>query len=400
LRAVFAFLLLAAAAIALALFARYNAGYVLFVAPPYRLEVSLNAFVVLAFGAFFLLHLLLRFASRLAALPAEVRESRKRQQAERARNRQDAALVALLEGRYVKAREFAEEALAIPGSGGIPALIASRAATEMHEFDVAKELLARADVGVPSLAVPRMMLQAEVALAQGRGTDALAILGELKREAGSHTAALRLEMRTLAAAGHHAEVPPIVDQLVKRKVYDAAQGEMLRASAHAKALTALASDPAGLREYWNRLPDADRFHPKVARAAAKSLLALGADRDAAEAIARCLERHWDSDLVELYAECRTPNPTPQLEAAERWLLTHSQDPALLRALGRLCERAQLWGKAQTYLEASIALEDNWASRVALGEMLARLGRHDEANAHLAEALKLALAALGRASPSR
>jgi hypothetical protein len=33
--------------------------------------------------------------------------------------------------------------------------------------------------------------------------------------------------------------------------------------------------------------------------------------------------------------------------------------------------------------------------VALGELLAKLGRHDEANAHLAAALKLALADLTR-----
>jgi HemY protein len=399
-RALFAFLLLAAAAIAVALFARYNTGYALLVAPPYRLEISLNAFVVLVFAAFFLLYLLLRFAARLAALPAEVRESRRRQQAERARNRQDAALVALLEGRFGKAREFAEEALAIPGSGGVPALIAARAATEMHEFDVAKTLLERADVRVDSLAVPRLMLEAEIALAQSRGGDALAILAELKREAGSHTAALRLEMRTLAAAGRHAEVPPLVDQLVKRKVYDTAQGEMLRASAHAEALAELAADPGGLRDYWNRLPEAERLHPKVAREAARSFVALGGDREAADLIARALERGWESELAELYAECRTPNPTRQLETAERWLLTHNQDPALLRALGRLCERTELWGKAQTYFEASIALEDGWMSRVALGEMLARLGRHDDANVHLAAALRLALAALGHRPADR
>jgi HemY protein len=72
---------------------------------------------------------------------------------------------------------------------------------------------------------------------------------------------------------------------------------------------------------------------------------------------------------------------------------HSRDATLLDALGRLCEREQLWGKAETYYEASLALEDGWRTRVALGEMLARLGRVDAANAHLAAALKLALAAL-------
>ena len=92
-------------------------------------------------------------------------------------------------------------------------------------------------------------------------------------------------------------------------------------------------------------------------------------------------------------ECRPADATPQLEQAERWLTQHSGDATLLYALGVLCERAQLWGKAQTYLEASLALDDNWRTRVALGELFARLGRDGDANAQLAAALKLALAEL-------
>ena len=98
-------------------------------------------------------------------------------------------------------------------------------------------------------------------------------------------------------------------------------------------------------------------------------------------------------LALLYAECRTAEPTRQLEQAEGWLREHSQDAALLYALGVLCERQQLWGKARTYLEASLALEDTWRTHVALGELLVQLERNDEANAHLAAALKLAVSEL-------
>ena len=43
-RLLFAFLLVAALAVLLALLFKLNAGYALFVAPPYRVEVSLNAY--------------------------------------------------------------------------------------------------------------------------------------------------------------------------------------------------------------------------------------------------------------------------------------------------------------------------------------------------------------------
>ena len=320
---------------------------------------------------------------------------RRRQHQERARARQDAAVVALLEGRFGRARQFAEEALAIPESSGLSALLGARAAIATREFAAAETLLARPDASVPSLAVPRLMLEAEMKLEQGQPLEALAILGTLRKEAGSHTAALRLELRALQGAGRYAEIPPLVDQLVKRKVYGVPEGEFVRAAAHAQELAARVHDGEALRAYWARLSDAEQRMPKIARAAARSFIAQGGGREAAEIIARALERDWDSDLVALYAECRPADSAPQLEQAERWVALHSGDATLLYALGTLCERTQLWGKAQTYLEASLALDDTWRTRLALGELFGRLGRDGEANAQLAAALKLALAELER-----
>jgi HemY protein len=338
-----------------------------------------------------------RLVTRVVGLPREVRALRRRQQQERARAKHDAAVVALLEGRYGKARQFAEEALAIPHSTGLSALIAARAALETRDFAAAAALLARPAAQTPSLAVPRLMQEAEMKLEQSRPLEALVTLQALKKEAGSHTAALRLELRALQGAGRYAEIPPLVDQLVKRKAYGPQEGEYLRAAAHAGELETRAHDPAGLRAYWSKLADADQRIPKIARAGARSFIALGGDREAAEILVRSLERNWEPDLVLLYAECGTPDATKQLEQAERWLAQHDQDASLLYALGRLCVRAQLWGKAQTYFEASLALDDAYQTHVALGELLGRLGRHDEANGHLAAALKLALAELGRTS---
>ena len=97
-RALIAFLLIAAAAVTLALLFRINTGYVLFVAPPYRVELSQNAFIIIAVLGFIALYALIRAGVRLAKLPEEVREGRRRRQFERFRSKQDAAVVALLEG--------------------------------------------------------------------------------------------------------------------------------------------------------------------------------------------------------------------------------------------------------------------------------------------------------------
>lgn len=393
-RALAAFLLIAALAILLALVAKTNPGYVQLVVPPVRVEASFFVFVLVALAAFFALYAVLRLAARIASMPREVRAHRARQQLERSRAKQDAALVALLEGRYGRARELAEEALAMHRSGGLPALLGARAAIDMRDFASAARLLARSDARVASLEVPRLMLEAELALEQGQAGEALAKLDALKREAGAHTAALRLSVRALTAAGRSSEVPAVVDQLVRRKVYDADQGALVRASAQADAIAGLAHDAAALRDGWNRLPEGDRLHPKVALAAARAFARLGGDREAADILAHGLDRQWDPALVAAYADCHPADVSPQLETAERWLAQHSDDATLLCTLGRLCERAQLWGKAQTYFEASLAVDDHWRAHVMLGSLFVRLGRVEEANVHLAAALKLALAELG------
>jgi HemY protein len=389
-RVLFWFLLLAAAAVAIALAARLTTGYALFVAPPYRVELSLNLLIVLLIGGFVIGYLLLRIVRRTLGLPEEVRTYRRQQQRDRARSKQDAAVVALLEGRYGRARQYAEEALAVPRSSGLAALLGARAAIDAREFGAAESMLARPDAQTKSLAVPRLMLEAELKLEQGQPHEALAVLQALRKEAGSHTAALRLELRALQGAGRYAEIPAVVDQLVKRKAYGAAEGDLVRAAAHAQELASRQHDAAGFRSYWSKLSDAEQRSPRIARAAAQTLIALGGDREAADVLARSLEREWNPELVRLYADCRPADVSPQLEQAERWLASHSEDATLLYALGVLCERAQLWGKAQSYLEASLAHEDAWRTRVALGELFARLGREHDANEHLAAALRLAL----------
>ena len=392
-RFLFWFLLLAAAAVAAAIAVELNAGYALLVAPPYRIELSLNLLLLLAVVGFVALYAGIRLAVRTARMPQTVRAWRRRQKLERARAAQDGAVIALIEGRYGKAQQRALEALAIPGSTGLNAMVGARAAIDVRDFDAAEALLNRPDAQGPSLAVPRLMLRAEIALDQGQPQLALDILRDLRREAGMHTAALRLELRCLQAARRWADIPPLLDQLVKRKVFDGVQAEHVRVSAQSEQLKALAQDVAGLTDCWNRLPEPARRHPKIAAAAARSFLQVGADREASEILAESLERDWDSGLVELYAECRPADAMRQLEQAERWLRTHNHDPALLHALGILCQRQELWGKAQTYFEASLALDDGWRAHLALGEMLGRLGRDAEANAHLVAALKLATAEL-------
>jgi HemY protein len=74
---------------------------------------------------------------------------------------------------------------------------------------------------------------------------------------------------------------------------------------------------------------------------------------------------------------------------ERWLLEHEGDAPLLAALGRLCTAAELWGKAQSYFEASLSFEESRATHLDLARLLDRLEKPAEAQPHYRRAAELA-----------
>ena len=321
---------------------------------------------------------------------------RQRQQQERARAKQDAAVVALLEGRFGRARQFAEEALAIPQSSGLSALLGARAAIATREFAAAETLLARADASVPSLAVPRLMLEAEMKLEQGQPLEALGILGTLRKEAGSHTAALRLELRALQGAGRYAEIPPLVDQLVKRKVYGVREGEFVRAAAHAQELAARVLDGEGLRAYWSKLSEAEQRNAEDRPRGRAQLHRAGrrprGRRD-------CWRKASSANGIRTWSRSTRNAGRP---TARRNSSRPSAGSRSIATTRRCCTRWACCASARScgarrrrISRRALPSRTRWRTRVALGELFARLDRDFDANAQLAAALKLALAELDR-----
>ena len=67
-----------AAAVAFVLLGRIDAGYVLFVFPPYRVELSMLLFAIVALVAFLACYAVLRLLGHALSLPALVRAFRAR----------------------------------------------------------------------------------------------------------------------------------------------------------------------------------------------------------------------------------------------------------------------------------------------------------------------------------
>jgi len=378
-------LALAAAAVGLTLAARYDAGYVLIVVPPYRVELSLNLLVLALLVGFAFAYALVRIASRTLALPSAVREFRRRRRAERARTELLAAVRAFLENRFGRAEQAAVRALDLGEQPGISAAIAARSAHELKGYDRRDRHLTRATD--PDDATLRLLAQAELLLDQRRAGEALEALNALPEK---HTAALRLELRAQQMAKHWERVLELTAQLQRRGVFDATQAEQTARYAHAENLKRKALDAHALDDYWQRVPAPQRADARIAAAAAQCYIALGGCDKAHSIIETSLAASWDTELVGLYAECPLQDPRRQIEHAEEWLQSHPGDAVLLLTLGRLCAQAQLWGKAQSYLEASLSVEPSYLAHMTLAQLLEGIGRNEDARSHYRKSLELAL----------
>src|SRR5690242_5032234 len=134
-----------AAAVALVIVGRVDAGYVLFVYPPWRVEVTMIFFAIAALAAFMLLYGFARLMGQVLSLPASVRAYRARRRRERAHAALARALQAYYEGRYRRAEREASLAYETGTVPGIAALLAARAAHQLRDFASRDRWFERAD---------------------------------------------------------------------------------------------------------------------------------------------------------------------------------------------------------------------------------------------------------------
>ena len=377
-----------ALAAGLAIAGRYNEGYALLVLPPYRVQISLNLVLVLLLGGFVGIYALSRLVARTLALPGAVQRFRARKGRERAAQALYDAARLRIEGRFGQAMRQAAAAHEAKESPGLAALLAARAAHSLRDDERYRAWLAKAAEHDDEVRVARLMTEAELAVEGRRFEEAAERIADLQAGGQRHIAALRLALRTAQARAQWSEVVRLVRQLVKVKSLKPEQAELLKRQAHQEGVRQRSGDAAALNAYWQDVPRDEQRDARVVATLARALIAADDGVAAQQVIEKQLDMEWDSVLAGLYGRCEGGEVRSRLVRAEGWLKDHPRDPQLLLTLGRLCVQSQLWGKAESYLDAALAIEPGWEAHVELAQLAERVGRTDDANRHYRAAAEL------------
>lgn len=371
-------------AVAVSLGASFNQGYVQLVLAPWRMEVSLNLFVVAGVLLFAVTYIALRALSATFRLPARVKAYREQVRRDRASEVFQDAVRLLFEGRFGQALKKASEAHAAGTARGLSSLIAARAAQRMRDPEKQQSWLDHAKNDDPRTEAATLMLEAEMLNESRRFDEAAGVLKRFQEKHGRHLAALRLELRARQGGADWDGVLKVARQLEKRAALPPEIAREVKLQAHQENLAIRSGDVSRLKSYLKEIPKAERLS-RLMSVAARGLYALGADGDAQSLIEQTLDNSeegaWHPDLVNLYGLLRGGDATSRIAKAEKWLQEHPGESALLLTLGRLCMRQRLWGKAQSYLEASLAIVETRDAHLELAHLFDQLERADDANRH-------------------
>jgi HemY protein len=349
--------ILFAVAIGIAVGAHFNHGNVVFFYAPYRIDLSLNLFILIAVLSFFVLYVLINALREAQRMPQRVAAYRKDKREREGNRAMRDSLRALFEGRFGHAEKAAARALENPENEGLSALIGARAAHRLGQPERRNEWLDKVKDDV-ALKSARLMTTIELLNDERDPQAALDAVNELSSSGTRHIHALRLALQANQRAENWPEVLRLLRLLDKRNAVHPALSRKLRELAYADLLDGHGHDEESIRRVWAEVPAADRVQPFVAALAANAFNERGLHDEARNVIEKALAVEWDERLVRAYGASAAPEGSPtllaQIEHCEQWMIKHPGDAELALTLGSLCLRQKLWGKAQKHLEQALS----------------------------------------------
>lgn len=331
----------------------------------WTIETSVLVLILGVLLAWLLAWLLLRLWTMPAEAARRIREQRALVQLEK-------GLLALTEGDWSTAERALQKSADSHGPTTARYLAAAEAADGQDAGDRADWYLEQADTRNRKQKFLVELTRARILTANGQHAEARPLLEDLLAKRRRHPQALDLLARCYRELGEWEALLKLLPAMQKAGVVDDEKAGELRQQA-AMADLKRSHDAAALESRFRALPRPMQRTPEVVRAFAEQAVRLGAPELTEEPIRTSMKAAWVSDLLIPYGEPGPEDRSRRLQQCEKWLQSHPEDPWLHLALGRLCARDELWGKARQHMVRSLEIEPTVSGFDALGQLMERKG---------------------------
>ena len=362
-------------------------GYVLVNFLGYVIEMSVPVLVLVLAGAYFAVRLLLGVWRAPRRLGEAVAERRLR----RAGEKLTSGLIHMAEGDWSKGERLLARSVRGTDSPLIHYLMAARAAQLQGSDERRDDWLKLAYEELPEAETAVLLTQAELQLEHSDHERALATLQRIQEAHPDHPVALALLARIHHALEDWERLLALGPRLADARM-DTGEMEGIIAAALEASIAEQDITRVDVDRLWGRLPAALRKAPRLIALQGLALNSLGQGEEAEKKIRQALKRGWEEPLVLAYGRVRGAKADKQLLQAEKWLKDRPEDGALLLSAARLCMVLELWGKARSYLETSLAIAPRTEAYALYGRLLDQFGEADNAALAFRSGLSLAVGA--------
>jgi HemY protein len=362
-------------------------GYVLIAYREWKLETTVTLLLVILLAAGALSYFMIRTLLGLWSAPKRLANWKRQKNQEKAETSLNKGLVAMFEGNWKQAEKLLLKKSKPSHTPLLNYLAAAKAAQEQGNLEQRDTYLKSAYQADSSAEVAVGLTQARLQLEQGQNEQALATLERLRRLAPKHRYVLQLLAESYEKLGEWHRLEDLLPTLRRADVLDENALFELTQRCYKQLLINYGSkdDFAALHQLWRRMPRRMHQDVEVIRHYIEALINKGQLDEAEVILKSSLSQNWDGLLVTRYGQLESRNASNQLVQAERWLSAHPNDPHLLLALGRICKRNELWGKARDYLEQGVGsgMVDIYQELISL---LESMGEDEEAQCYYRQGL--------------
>ena len=387
-RILFTLLALLLLAVALGWTLQQSAGGVVFSYGDWTVQTSLVVFAVVAGLLFLFGYVVFRALGKVLRAPADLRrwsEVRRQRRSEKCLNQ---GMLAMLEGDWRNAEEAFSKGATLSRTPLVNYLGAAQAAYRRGAAERCNRYLAEArrhdDSNSPALGLTQARLQID----QQQAEQADHTLSSLDDK---HEQVTLMLLETATALKDWPRAVALVKACRRRGDMPAPQARAQQLTSYAELLRRAGDedDLDALAAVWREIPYRQKKQNVLIAAYVRERLRHGDDRGCEVMLRRALKKQWDEALIGLFGLVQGSNLKAQLEFAESCLSRRPEDAALLLALGRLCIKNQLWGKARSYLEQSAQLQPDPTTCRELASLLEERGDYDTARKYFRQGLKTA-----------
>jgi HemY protein len=333
-------------AVWLGLMIHSNSGYILISYKSWSIETTLWMMALIIILLFLLIYFLISLFRKTNAVSRRIHHWSEERHLRKARKQTNLGLCQWAEGKWSQAEKNLLKAAKHSEIPLVNYLIAARVAQGQGEYDKRDNYLRKAHASTSGVEVAVGLTQAQLQLSAGQLERALATLMHIKRLVPHHTYVMRLLQRVYLELNDWQNLQSLLPELRKYKALKPKKLLKLERKLYLSLLEQQHS-LGSLTNIWAQIPT-----------------------------------NWQNDIEILLAYSNALINNNGGDIAEKLLhnalkksrlKTHDNDAPLLLTLGRLCIRQQLWGKAQDYLESSIALKSDPAAYRELGQVMENLG---------------------------